>query len=65
MNILCALFGHHVPIFRPHGAEYVKVEHFGTDGIGRVHGNLRAVCPRCGRKYLLGRIHIPKIEEQP
>jgi hypothetical protein len=64
MNILCALFGHHVPVFNPTGSEYVGVTYFATDGIGRQHAHLWAICPRCGTRYQLGSIHIPKIEER-
>jgi hypothetical protein len=63
MSILCALFGHKSNEDVYDGGQYVRIgSPQVVDGIGRHHATLYARCPRCGREYRAGSIHIPKEE---
>lgn len=61
----CRLFGHKVPMYirTPH---YIAgIRRFGTDGIGRIHGEFQHKCERCNQLFTTGRFHLnhPKIVE--
>ena len=60
MSVLCAIFGHKSLEGVYSGAEYITFQRCGVDGIGREHARLIATCPRCGKKYKAGAIHLPK-----
>ena len=65
MSLLCKIFGH-VPAYgygdRP-GRGYFNVELPPyEDNIGRLHCDLTCKCERCGIKYNVGKIHLPKDE---
>ena len=68
MNILCKIFGHQPPVYARHGwfspgEEYGHVVGDYEDGIGRHHAHVEAECARCEKKFIVARIHIPKIKE--
>lgn len=65
MKWLCKLFGHQPPIYAKPcwggtGQEYAKVKPGTVDGVGRWHSTVESECPRCGEKFMLCRIHVPK-----
>ena len=67
MNILCKMFGHQPPIYATPGwyspgEQYGTIRIGATDGIGRIHGEIYADCPRCGKEYMMARVHVPTIE---
>lgn len=57
-KLLCILFGHRSLEDTYSGADYVTVERGPVDGIGREHAVLYGRCPRCDRKYRVGRLHL-------
>lgn len=57
-NFWCGLFGHHWVDGWYGDAPYLKIQHAGKDGIGRLHGSLHCECDRCGQSYLVARIHL-------
>lgn len=66
MNWLCKLVGHQPPVYAKKGwyspgEEYGRVRVGVTDGIGTVHGSVEATCARCGKEFVVARIHIPKV----
>ncbi len=67
-RILCALFGHIYPtrlIGKGQGYMYAgKVCDLYPDGIQRVHANVYSTCPRCGERFLLCKIHVPRIKAE-
>lgn len=64
MSIVCKLFGHGTQQGVHSGAEYMRVEPFVIDGIGREHAYLRARCPRCDAYYTAGKIHLPARDKE-
>jgi hypothetical protein len=42
------------------GEGYFRVVQRELDGVGTRHASLHTECERCGKKYQIGRIHIPK-----
>lgn len=64
-NLTCKLFGHKPPVYGEKGwwspgEEYGRVIVGPTDGTGRVHARVEAECARCGEKFIVARIHLPK-----
>ena len=65
MSRICKWLGHRKPTERQSGwfspgEEYAtRVEEAGVDGIQRIHARVYDKCDRCGKEYLLCRIHIP------
>jgi hypothetical protein len=67
MNILCKIFGHSPPVYAKKGwfspgEEYAQAApgYRATDGIGRVHVIIEGECARCGKRFHLARLHLPK-----
>lgn len=65
MKLLCALFGHKPPAYAKTGwyspgEQYADISSGPTDGIGRVHCEVRGECARCGDRFLLCRVHLPE-----
>ena len=62
LKLTCVLFGHQ-PETGCHGREgegYFQVISEGIDGIGTTHARLMTRCERCGTRYQVGKIHLPK-----
>ena len=64
MNIICKLFGHKPPVYAKKGW-YSPGEQYGyidknivIDGIGRRHAEVYAECARCGKDFMLVRVHL-------
>lgn len=69
MKLLCALFGHRPEdgYYRDYGggsSKYLTVEPCGIDGIRREHANLKTECRRCGKMFIVGKIHLPQREAE-
>jgi len=65
MSILCKLFGHQPPVYATKGwyspgEEYGQLTDYVTDGAGRIHAKVEAECARCGTKFTVARVHLPK-----
>lgn len=65
--MFCKLFGHKPPVYAEKGwyspgQEYMKVQLDAVDGSGRQHAVIYADCARCGKRFKVGRIHVPKWE---
>ena len=63
MNILCKIFGHQPPTYAKKGwyspgEEYGKVIRGVVDGIGQEHAKVEAECARCGKRFIVARIHL-------
>lgn len=68
MNILCKWFGHKPPVYGPKGwwspgEEYGRLRNLITDGCGRVHAIVTGECARCGEKFDMARVHLPREED--
>jgi hypothetical protein len=60
---ICTVYGHR-PAFGygdHEGYGYFDVRLNTVDGIGRQHADLYTFCERCGVKYHVGMIHVPKV----
>lgn len=68
MNMLCTLFGHKPPVYAKKGW-YSPGEEYGTirlgviDGLGTQHAMVEAECARCGQRFIVARVHLPKEPE--
>jgi len=61
MNIFCEWFGHRPEFgYSGEGSGYFEVNGSVTDGIGRVHLYLWCTCERCGERFHVGNIYLPK-----
>lgn len=64
MGILCRLFGHRSVEGYYHDDEegncyrYFKIDSVCKDGMGRKHATLTTDCRRCGKNYIVGKIHL-------
>lgn len=69
MNIICKLFGHKAPVYAERGwwspgEQYAKrVTNQYMDNIHRVHADVIAECPRCGKEWKICKIHIPRLND--
>ena len=68
-NLLCTLFGHQPPVYAEKGwyspgEEYGRIKGVFTDGIGQVHAEVVAECARCGKPFLVARVHLPNGKER-
>ncbi len=61
MSIICKLFGHQTLDGKYGGAEYFKECGSYVDNIGRWHLEMAANCPRCGERYITGKVHVPGV----
>ena len=58
--LLCRMFGHKPPVYKENvGGKYARVLETTKDGIGRRHADIWGECARCGKAFMICRIHIP------
>lgn len=60
MNIICRAVGHVTSGEHPRcpGEEYMEIDYFCVDGVGRKHAIIHAECQRCGDRFKVGMVHI-------
>lgn len=67
MSIICKLFGHK-PLTTDGwcgGVGYANVGYTARDGLGTDHLYLSTKCPRCGVKYWICNVHVPRDISHP
>ena len=43
---------------------YFDIDGVITDGIGREHAWLSTICAKCGDRYTIGMVHLPKSSDK-
>ena len=66
MDLMCKVHGHQPPVYAEKGwfspgEGYAKVTVGLTDGIGRTHATVYGECARCGKEFIICRIHLPMV----
>lgn len=64
MTLACALVGHKTVRGYCGGLPYFRITNTTVDGIGRVHAWLDTECIRCGERFTIGMVHLPKRKEE-
>lgn len=64
-KLLCNVLGHKLPTGYCGAPPYLRIgTNIITDGIGRRHASLYALCDRCDEEYHVASIHLPNDEKK-
>lgn len=60
MNFICRASGHKPHRDRWGGPAYGVIRVTTTDGMGTTHSDILIECDRCGEKFVVCKVHMPK-----
>ena len=64
----CEAHGHQPPVYQTDkgwgGTEYGKLIEGAIDGIGRVHCDIKGKYARCGKEFLMAKVHLPELKKE-